>query len=101
VESSRLPSFYFGPSTVTDRWIRAVVDVGYFTHSMGCEPREENVLEPWDDEAVVFEEFFMAGLRVPPHPVLADILLKYQIQIHQLMPNAIVQLSKYVWTCWP
>jgi hypothetical protein len=45
----------------------------------------------------LFEEFFTAGLRMPPYPVLADILLKYQIQIHQLTPNAIVQLSKYIW----
>jgi hypothetical protein len=36
-------------------------------------------------------------LRMPPHPVLADILLKYQIQVHHLTPNDIVQLSKYVW----
>jgi hypothetical protein len=48
-------------------------------------------------EAVVFEEFFSAGLRMPPHPMLADILLKFQVQIHQLTPNAIVQLSKYNW----
>jgi hypothetical protein len=29
--------------------------------------------------------------------VLADILLKFQVQIHQLTPNAIIQLSKYIW----
>jgi hypothetical protein len=46
---------------------------------------------------MVFKEFFTVGLRMPPHPVLADILLKFQIQIHQLTPNAIVQLSKYIW----
>jgi hypothetical protein len=46
---------------------------------------------------VVFEEFFSAILRMPAHPVLADILLKFQLQIHQLTPNAIIQLSKYIW----
>jgi hypothetical protein len=30
-----------------------------------------------DDEAVVFEEFFIAGLYMPPHPTLAAILLKF------------------------
>jgi hypothetical protein len=54
-------------------------------------------LEPNADEAVVFEEFFTGGLRMPPHPVLANILLKFQVQIHQLTPNVIVQLSKYIW----
>jgi hypothetical protein len=29
--------------------------------------------------------------------VLADILLKFQVQLHQLTPNAMVQLSKYIW----
>jgi hypothetical protein len=51
------------------------------------------VLEPNGDEVVVFEEFFTAGLRMPPHTVLADILLKFQVQKNQLTPNAIVQLS--------
>jgi hypothetical protein len=45
----------------------------------------------------VFEEFFTAGPRMPPHPMLSDILLKFQVQLHQLTPNAIVQLSKYIW----
>jgi hypothetical protein len=34
---------------------------------------------------------------MPPHPVLASILLKFQVQLHQLTPNAIVQLSKHCW----
>jgi hypothetical protein len=29
--------------------------------------------------------------------MLPAILLKYQIKIDQLTPNAIVQLSKYIW----
>jgi hypothetical protein len=41
--------------------------------------------------------FFTAGLRMPPHPVLSDILLKFQVQLHQLTPNTIGQLSKYNW----
>jgi hypothetical protein len=41
--------------------------------------------------------FFTAGLRMPLHPVLTDILLKFQVQLHQLTPNAIAQLSKYSW----
>jgi hypothetical protein len=46
---------------------------------------------------VVFEEFFAVGLRMPPHPVHTNILLKFQTQIQQLTPNAIVQLSKCIW----
>jgi hypothetical protein len=35
------------------------------------------VPEPDDDETIVFQEFFVAGLRMPLHPTLADILLKF------------------------
>jgi hypothetical protein len=54
---------------------------------MGREPREETIPECNAVEAMVFKEFFIAGLRMPPHPVLADILLKFQVQIHQLTRN--------------
>jgi hypothetical protein len=65
-----------------------MIDNGYFADGMGREPGEETVLEPHVEEAILFEEFFIARLGMPPHPVLAIILLKYQIQI---------QFSKYIW----
>jgi hypothetical protein len=54
---------------------------------------------PWpnSDEADVFEEYFTAGLWMPPYHVLTKILLKFQVQLHQLTLNAIVQISKYFW----
>jgi hypothetical protein len=45
----------------------------------------------------LFEEFFAVGFRMPPHPVLTDILVKFHVQIHQLTPNAFTQFSKYFW----
>jgi hypothetical protein len=53
------------------------------------------VPESNNDEAVVYVDFFVAGLRMPPHPALVDILLHFQAQLHQLTPNAITQLLKY------
>jgi hypothetical protein len=41
------------------------------------EPGEEVVLEPTKDEAVVFEEFFAAGLRMPLQPVIVDNLVNF------------------------
>jgi hypothetical protein len=55
------------------------------------------VPKPNDDEIVVYEDFFVAGLHMPLHPVPPDILLHFQVQLHQLTPNAIAQLSKYFW----
>jgi hypothetical protein len=68
---------------------------GYFAKDEARVPGAETVPEPRDDEAVVFEDLFVARLCMPPHPALADILLHFQAQLHQLMPNAIVQLPKF------
>jgi hypothetical protein len=96
-EGSSTWSYFFGSSTMTVSCIRGMIDHGYFTKGMCREPREETVLELHSDEAMVFEEFFTAGLRMPPHPFLSDILLKFQLQLNQLTPNTIMQLSKYIW----
>jgi hypothetical protein len=45
---------------------------------MGREPGQETVPELVVDEAMMFEEFFSASLRMPPHLMLYPILLKYQ-----------------------
>jgi hypothetical protein len=34
---------------------------------------------------------------MPTHLVLSDILLKFQVRLHQLTRNTIGQLSKYIW----
>jgi hypothetical protein len=75
--------------------IRQMESLGYFAEGSAREPGEEIVLEPNSDEAVVFEEFFSVGLRMPPHRVLTEILLKFQVQLHQLTLNAIIQMLKY------
>jgi hypothetical protein len=67
----------------------------YFAEGSAREPGEETVLKPANDGAIVFEEFFTVGLQMPPHPALTEILLKYRVQLHQLTPNAFVQLSNY------
>jgi hypothetical protein len=45
----------------------------------------------------VFEAFFTTGLRLPAHRFVAEVLQKYDVQIHQLTPNVVVALAKYVW----
>jgi hypothetical protein len=46
---------------------------------------------------VVFEEFFVAGFRLPAHRFVVEVLQNFEIQIHQLKPNAMVALEEYVW----
>lgn len=70
---------------------------GYFPEGYGRLPREEEVPTPQANEVVVFPEFFNAGLPFPYQTVIAKILSKYRIQLHQQAPSSIVQLCKFVW----
>jgi hypothetical protein len=60
-------------------------------------PGIESVPNPKENEAVVFEDFFIADLRIPLHTVLLDIHSKFQVQMYQFTPNAVVQISKFIW----
>jgi hypothetical protein len=82
-------SYDFGMSSVTVGRIWQLEFLRYFAKASAREPGEETILELNDNEAVVFEEFFVTGLHMPPHPAFAEILLKFWVQLHQLTPNAI------------
>jgi hypothetical protein len=96
-EGSCTRSYLFGPSMVTVSRIQEIIDSDYFAEGGARVPGEDTVLKLKNDEVVMFEQFFAAGLRMPSLPVPSDILLKFQVQLHQLTPNVIGQLSKYVW----
>jgi hypothetical protein len=55
----------FGPSSVTKGRIREMVDLGYFPKG--------------DDKIHEIEDYFIAGLFLPAHRSLAEILLKFKI----------------------
>ena len=52
---------------------------------------------PHGDEAVFFKHFFIAGLWFPCHEKLSPILDRFNVFLHQLTPNAIINLSKFIW----
>jgi hypothetical protein len=45
----------------------------------------------------VFEPFFIADLRLPVYRFVSEVLQRFDVQVHQLTPNAVVALAKYVW----
>jgi tRNA A37 threonylcarbamoyladenosine synthetase subunit TsaC/SUA5/YrdC len=51
----------------------------YFPKGYGCAPSVESVLEPRANEAIIFDDFFTFGLRMPSHLVLVDILRKFRV----------------------
>jgi hypothetical protein len=90
-------TYNFGTSTITLGRIKEMVEKGYFADGQARAPGAESVPEPDGDEAVVYEDFFVASLRMVLLPALADILLKFQVLLHQLTSNTTAQLSKYFW----
>jgi hypothetical protein len=87
-----------GESTEDD--MPKLMKLGYFSEAKKELIRfggEEITPKPEKDEVVVFKSFFKAGLRFPLNEMIADVLKKFGIYLHQLTPNAIVRLSIYIW----
>jgi hypothetical protein len=86
----------FGVSRISLVRVQDMHQLGYFGNGVGRVPGAEEIPEP-EGEIVVFEAFFTVGLRLPAHHFVAEVLRRYDVQIHQLTPNAVVALAKYVW----
>jgi hypothetical protein len=90
----------FGKSTITEGDMSKLMKLGYFSEAKNELVRfggEEITPKPEKDEVVVFKSFFKAGLRFPLNGMIADVLKKFGIYLHQLTPNAIVRFSVYIW----
>jgi hypothetical protein len=88
-------TFDFSSSTIGKDRIQMMEGLCYFAKGSARAPATES---PWIVKVVIFEELFTAGLCMSSHQVLMGILQKFQVQLHQLTPNAIIQLSKFIWT---
>ena len=90
----------FGKSTISKADLPKMVKSGYFSEDEKKLIRfggEETTPKPEKDEIVIFKSFLKAGLRFPLNRMIADVLKKFGIYLHQLTPNAIVRLSVYIW----
>jgi hypothetical protein len=101
---SALPSkpshMEFGRSTIIEDDMLKLMKLGYFSEAKKKLIRfggEEITPKPEKDKEVVFKSFFKAGLRFPLNEMIADVLEKFGIYLHQLTPNSIFRLSVYIW----
>jgi hypothetical protein len=69
--------------------IKEMEEKGYFLEDEARAPGVKTLPKPNNNKVVVYEDFFIAGLCMPPHPALANILLHFWAQLHQLIPNII------------
>jgi hypothetical protein len=100
LSSSKLSHIEFGKSTLSAEDLVMMKKLGYFGKAESKLIRfagDEVVLEPKEDEVVVFKSFFRAGLWFPLYDMIGEILKKFEIYLHQLTPNAIDRLSVYIW----
>jgi hypothetical protein len=86
----------FGVSWISSVSVQDMKQLGYFGNGVGRVLGAEEISE-LECEIVVFEAFFTAGLRLPAHRFVTEVLQRFEVQIHQLTPNAVVALAKYVW----
>ena len=86
----------FGTSRISSVHVLKMQRLGYFGDGVGRVPGAEEIPEP-EGELVVFEAFFIAGLRLPAHRFVSEVLRRFDVQVHQLTSNAVVALTKYVW----
>jgi hypothetical protein len=80
----------FGVSRISLARVQDKQRLGYFGGGVGRVPRAEEVPEP-EGELVIFEAFFIVGLRLPVHHFVSEVLQKFEVQVHQLTPNAVLR----------
>jgi hypothetical protein len=86
----------FGTSRISSVRVQEMQQLGYFGDGVGRVPGTGEIPEP-EGELVVFEAFFIAGLRLLAHRFVAKVLQRFDVLVHQLTPNAVVALVNYVW----
>jgi hypothetical protein len=59
---------------------------------------DNNVPAPKENEVVIFQSFFKAGLRFPLSRFVVEVLKTYQIFLLQLTPKAILRMGVFVWS---
>jgi hypothetical protein len=97
--SSKPSHLDFGKSTISEADLPKLVKLGYFSEAKKELIRfggKETIPKPGKNEVVVFKSLFKASLRFPLNKMIADVLKKFGIYLHQLTPNAIVRLNVYI-----
>ena len=86
-----------GPSVISKNTLDFYISKGYFKEG-DCRPSEdETTPDPKEGEVVVFRDIFMACLRLPVDPIILLLLVPFNAKLHHFIPNAIVQMSKFIW----
>lgn len=91
------PTLWFGRSLATKDLVDGYARRGYFEPRVCRAPEGEEIPDPREGECAVFRDFFVAGLRFPLDHVVPEILSRFGLKLHQLTPNAFVEMLKFFW----
>jgi hypothetical protein len=58
---------------------------------------EKTCPTPEENEVVIFQRFFKAGLRFPLSNFVVEVLKIFEICLHQITPEAIIRMGIFVW----
>jgi hypothetical protein len=85
----------FGKSTIKRGQIEAMKGK-YFRDTTIVRVEGENTVPlPEADELVVYKGFMKAGLQFPLHKMLVEVLKRFEIYLHQLMPEALIKIGVF------
>jgi hypothetical protein len=93
---TKLGHIEFGRSTITVVDLVMMKKLGYFGENEDGLIRfagEEVILEPKDDEVVVFKSFFRARLWFPLYDMIGEVLKRFEIYLHKLTPMLLLGLA--------
>jgi hypothetical protein len=68
----------FGTSRISSVRVQEMQQLGYFGDGVGRVPGAEEIPKP-EGELVVFKAFFVAGLRLPAHCFMVEILQRFDV----------------------
>jgi len=91
------PTLRFGLSLATKDLVDGYARRVYFEPRVCRAPEGEEIPDPREGECAVFRDFFVAGLRFPLDHVVPEILSRFGLKLHQLTPNAFVEMLKFFW----
>ena len=86
----------FGKSTIKQGKIEAMKGKYFHDISIVRAGGENTIPLPEVDEVVVFRSFMKAGLRFPLHKMLVEVLKRFEIILHQLVPKGLIKVGAFI-----
>jgi hypothetical protein len=87
----------FGKSTIKQSHLENMRGKYFQDMSIVRAGGDNNVPAPEENEVVIYQSFFKAGLRFPLSKFVVEVLKTYQIFLHQITPEAIIRMGIFVW----